>query len=199
MRGSALRVRRPSPAAVRQLLDDSLGAALTYSEVGATRGLELPAGYRHDHSEIGLGRGPDVFDRAVRALRGWQAQRGAGLEVVPDDAWVEEQETVVLLLHVGGFWSAAPCRVVYVVEETDRVAFAYGTLPGHPERGEAAFAITRDATGAVGFRVWSFSRTVDPLARLGSPIARRIQKRVTSRYLDALVEAANTAGGSRAP
>ena len=196
MRGSALQVRRPSPAAVRQLLDDSLGAALTYAEVGATRGPELPAGYRHDQSEIGLGRGPDVFDRAVRALRGWQAQRGAGLEVVPDDAWVEERETVVLLLHVGGFWSAAPCRVVYVVEEADRVGFAYGTLPGHPERGEAAFAITRDATGAVGFRVWSFSRTVDPLARLGSPIARRIQKRVTRRYLDALVEAAATTGGS---
>jgi uncharacterized protein (UPF0548 family) len=191
MGGSTLRVRRPSPAAVRQLLDDSRTAAPTYHEVGATRGLELPAGYRHDRSQIQLGRGADVFERGARALRGWQAQRGAGIELVPDDAWVEEQATVVLLLHVGGLWSAAPCRVVYVVEEADHVGFGYGTLPGHPECGEAAFAVTRDATGAVVFRVWSFSRTVDPLARLGSPFARLLQKRVTRRYLDALVEAAN--------
>ena len=103
----------------------------------------------------------------------------------------------MLLLHVGGFWSAAPCRVVYVVEEADHVGFGYGTLPGHPECGEAAFAVSRDAAGAVVFRVWSFSRTVDPLARLGSPIARRIQKRVTQRYLDALVDAANAPDGSQ--
>jgi uncharacterized protein (UPF0548 family) len=119
-------------------------------------------------------------------------QRGSGIELVPDDAWVEEDQTVVLLLHVGGLWAAAPCRVVYVIEEADRAGFAYGTLPGHPECGEAAFAVTRDATGTVVFRVWSFSRTVDPLARLGSPVARLIQKRVTRQYLEALVELANT-------
>jgi uncharacterized protein (UPF0548 family) len=34
-----------------------------------------------------------------------------------------------------------------------------------------------------------FSRTVYPLARLGSPIARRIQERVTERYLSAIAEA----------
>jgi uncharacterized protein (UPF0548 family) len=199
MRGPALRLRRPSAAAVQRLLADSREAVPTYPEVGATRAVDLPAGYRHDRCEIHVGRGPDVFERAVRALRGWQAQRGAGVEVVPDDAWVEEQETVVLLLHVGGLWATAPCRVVYVVEEADHVGFAYGTLPGHPECGEAAFAVSRGATGAVVFRVWSFSRTIDPLARLGAPVTRRIQKRVTRRYLDALVEAANAPEGSHVP
>ncbi len=39
--------------------------------------------------------------------------------------------------------------------------------------------------GAV-FRIVSFSRTVDPLARLGSPVTRLIQRRVTNRYVQAL-------------
>jgi uncharacterized protein (UPF0548 family) len=186
-----LRLRRPSPETVQRLLAEARSAALTYPEVGATRALDLPSGYRHDRYEIQLGRGQEIFERGGSALRRWQAQRGAGIEVVPGDAGVDEQETFVLLLNVGGLWSAAPCRVVYVVEEADHIGFAYGTLPGHPECGEAAFAVSRDPTGAVWFRLWSFSRTVDPLARLGAPVARRIQKRVSRLYLDALLEAAN--------
>jgi len=101
-----------------------------------------------------------------------------------------ENETVVLLLRAALLWAPAPCGVVYVVEEADQFGFAYGTLPGHPEKGEVAFTVSRDGVGAVDFRVASFSRTVDPLARLGTPITRWIQKRVTRRYLTALPEAA---------
>lgn len=79
--------------------------------------------------------------------------------------------------------------MVYEGEGPDGFAFAYGTLPGHPERGEVAFRIDRDVGGDVFFRVVSFSRTVDPLARLASPITRLIQQRVTRRYLDAIAEA----------
>jgi uncharacterized protein (UPF0548 family) len=38
--------------------------------------------------------------------------------------------------------------------------------------------------------VLSFSRTVDPLARLGTPVTRWVQKRVTRGYLTALAQAA---------
>ena len=78
-----------------------------------------------------------------------------------------------------------------------RLAGGRANICGHPECGKAAFAVSRDDTGTVTFRVWSFSRTVDPLARLGSSIARRIQKRVTQRYLEALVDAANEPGKGR--
>jgi uncharacterized protein (UPF0548 family) len=146
----------------------------------------MPVGYRHDLSDVELGRGPDVFLAAVRALRGWQAQVGAGIEVVPSDAWVDEEETVLLLIRVGVFWATAPCRVVYITDEPDHFSFAYGTLPGHPEVGEVAFSIDRDSADNVSFRVTSFSRPADPLARLGAPLARRLQKRVTREYLSAL-------------
>jgi uncharacterized protein (UPF0548 family) len=79
--------------------------------------------------------------------------------------------------------------VVYVVDEPERFAFAYGTLPGHPEMGEVAFRIERDDKGDVFFRIVSFSRTVDPLARAASPVTRRIQQRVTRRYREAIAAA----------
>jgi uncharacterized protein (UPF0548 family) len=185
-----LRLRKPSQYALEALLARARAAALSYSEVGATKRGSLPAGFRHDRYELRLGEGNDVFERAVQALRKWQPQKGAGVEVVPREAWVDENETVILLLRAAGLWAPAPCRVVYVVDEADRFGFAYGTLPGHPEMGEVAFTVSRDGGEGIDFRVTSFSRTVDPLARLGTPLTRWIQKRVTRRYLTALAQAA---------
>lgn len=99
----------------------------------------------------------------------------------------------MLLLRAAGLWAPAPCRVVYVVDEPNEVGFAYGTLPGHPETGEAAFTVSRDPSGEVNFVVTSFSRTIDLLARMGAPVARLVQRRVTRRYVTALREAAQQA------
>ena len=184
-----LRARRPSPATVLTLLSKARGSTPTYPEVGATRNESFPAGYRHLACAIDLDNRDRTFERAVETLRGWGAQLGAGIEIVPEGARVDEGETVILVIRTFGLWAVAPCRVVYVVEETDHFAFAYGTLPGHPERGEAAFALERNETGSVAFHAMSFSQTVDPLARVGAPITRRVQQRVTRRYLTALAEA----------
>jgi uncharacterized protein (UPF0548 family) len=73
---------------------------------------------------------------------------------------------------------------VSVTDDESRYGFAYGTLPGHPERGEEAFHVVRTGDGEVSFEVVAFSRPADRLARLGSPIARLIQTRVTRGYLD---------------
>ena len=147
-------------------------------------------GYVHDRYERRLGQGEEVFERAVAAIRGWQAQIGAGAQVFPTGARVGEEDTVVLLLRVGGLWATLPCWVVYAEAGPDGFAFAYGTLPGHPEKGEVAFRTDREGRGDVVFRIVSFSRTVDPLARLASRITRPVQRRVTKRYL---AEASRTA------
>src|SRR5579859_1537684 len=151
----------------------------------------MPGGYRHDRYEAPVGAGADVFDRAAAALLAWQAQIGGGVKVFPAGSQVTDAATVVLLLRAG-LWAPAPCRVVYVIAEPDRAGFAYGTLPGHPECGEVAFTLTRDGDDQVRFVVRSFSRPVDPLARLCAPVARLVQTRVTHRYIDALTEAART-------
>ena len=106
----------------------------------------------------------------------------------PPGSRVEEGRTVVLLLRAG-LWAPAPCRVVYVLAEADEIGYAYGTLPGHPECGEVAFTLRREGDRAL-LVVRSFSRRVDPLARLGAPFARHVQKRVTRGYLEALRTAA---------
>ena len=79
-----------------------------------------------------------------------------------------------------------PCRVVYVVDEPTRQGFAYGTLPGHPERGEEALVIDRNDDGSVSFSVTAFSRHATLLTRLGGPVGRLAQNFVTERYLGAL-------------
>jgi uncharacterized protein (UPF0548 family) len=181
-----LRLTRPSGGDLTRLLANAKAADLSYPEVGATKDSSLPAGYRLDRYERRLGSDENVFERAVEALHGWRAHTGAGLEVVPDDARVTLGATVLLLIKTTGLWAVAPCRVVYVVDEPDRFVFAYGTLPGHPEQGEVAMIVERHEGAGVVFRIVSFSRTVDPVARLGSPVTRLIQRRVTGRYVQAL-------------
>jgi uncharacterized protein (UPF0548 family) len=47
----------------------------------------------------------------------------------------------------------------------------------------------RGEVGGVAFRIVSFSRTVDPLARIGSPVTQLIQRRLTNQYVEALASA----------
>jgi uncharacterized protein (UPF0548 family) len=187
---AVLFVRRPTGGTLDRLLGVARAGRPTYAEVGATEEEAFPGGYRHDEDELRLGGGEDRFVRAVSAVRGWQAQLGAGVEVVPAGARVVDGQTVLLLIRAAGLWTVAPCRVVYVREEADRFAFAYGTLPGHPEQGEVSFSVTRGAEGEIVFRVASFSRPVDRLARLARPLSRRIQRRVTLEYLSSIKRAA---------
>src|SRR3954452_6396153 len=102
-----LRVTRPSATDIEALLSRSAGAEPTYAEVGATRNAELPAGYRHDSYETELGLGGETFARASDALRRWQAHKGAGAIVVPDEL-VVDGGTVLLLLRTLGLWAVAP-------------------------------------------------------------------------------------------
>jgi uncharacterized protein (UPF0548 family) len=81
----------------------------------------------------------------------------------------------------------APCRVVYVTNEPDRFGFAYGTLPGHPERGEEAFHVAKDDSGTVRFEIVAFSRPASAAARLGGPLSRAAQTRTTRRYVEGVL------------
>jgi uncharacterized protein (UPF0548 family) len=159
--------------------------ALTYREVGRTRG-ELPDGYHHVAREGILGHGPDRFAEASQALFSWQLQRRAGVRVLPATPTVTDGADAVLLLGFGPVAISAPVRVVYVIDEPDRAAFAYGTLPGHPESGEEAFAVELRPDGAVVCRVTAFSRPDSWLSRLGGPFARATQSWVTGRYVRSL-------------
>jgi len=159
-------------------------ATLTYAEHGATRG-RLPSGYHHiDRREL-IGHGPDVFDRAAVALTTWQMHRGAGLAVAASAPVAAEGSVVTLEIGWRRLSVSARCRVVYVVDEPHRRGFAYGTLAGHPERGEEAFVVElRD--NAVWCHIRAFSAPASLISRISGPAGRMVQQMVTSRYLAAL-------------
>jgi uncharacterized protein (UPF0548 family) len=107
---------------------------------------------------------------------------------MPEQAGIDEGTTVILALPLGPVRAVAACRIVTLVDEPTRIGFAYGTLPLHPEQGEESFAIERDGGGTTWFRIAAFSRPRDALARVGAPLSRMIQTRVTRSYLRAMVD-----------
>jgi uncharacterized protein (UPF0548 family) len=169
-------------------------ASLTYAEVGASRNETLPSGYHHVRMEERIGDAA-AFDRASTGLRAWAAHKGAGLRIYPNDP-VEPDATVIGVTSIGPVRIVVPCRIVSVFKEPDVFGFAYGTLAGHPERGEESFVLERRGDSTY-FIVRAFSTPVDPLARLSGPIGRAVQRSVTRRYVTGLrrfVESGNVTG-----
>jgi uncharacterized protein (UPF0548 family) len=176
----------PPVAVMPAALADRLREAdLTYPEAGATAGL-LPPAYHHLRRTVTIGYGTQAFTTAADALAGWQVHVGAGLHVSASAPTAEPGSVVQLSLGLGAIQVGAPCRVVYVIDEPDRRGFAYGTLPGHPERGEEAFIISRRPDATVTFTITAFSSPASSLAKAAGPFGRAIQRRITSRYLRAI-------------
>ncbi|MCI0688052.1 MAG: DUF1990 domain-containing protein [Sporichthyaceae bacterium] len=177
---------------VTALSDPQLGwllaTALSYPEVGATAGGpdRLPAGYRRLHRTATLGSGPDTFAAAGDALLSWRMHERAGLIVLASAPTATEGAVVVTKVGFGPLRISAPSRVVYEIAEPTRRGFAYGTLAGHPEQGEEAFVVELLADQRVTVTVTAFSRPARWFTRLGGPLARLIQDRVTDRYLASL-------------
>lgn len=169
------------PEALRQQLAE---AALTYAEIGATADEVMPAGYLHlDRSQKLLDAD---FNAAAEQLLTWQMHERSGLKVAASHVTVEPDTLVLMHLGVGRASLRIPCQVVYVINELNRVGFAYGTLPGHPETGEERFTIERDSVGVISARIRAFSNPATALARASGPIGRAMQSFMTDRYLNAL-------------
>jgi uncharacterized protein (UPF0548 family) len=99
---------------------------------------------------------------------------------------IEEGSVIAQAIQVGPLTAIACCRIVKVVDEEHAFGFAYGTLPAHPERGEEAFMVSRNA-GSGTVTISAFSRPSHVLSRLGRPLTHLIQDRVTDRYLAGLI------------
>ncbi|NJC69535.1 DUF1990 domain-containing protein [Planosporangium thailandense] len=161
---------------------------LTYPEVGATRGDELPPGYRHVRRHDKLGDGAEAFRRAAAGLRGWNMQRRAGLRV---PASTPPPEPGVRVTMRAAFLRV-PCQVVWVIDEERRYGFGYGALPGHPEIGEEAFVVSLDDGGQVWLDIRAFSRPGRWYTRLAGRLGWLVQDVATSRYVAAMRRIAAT-------
>lgn len=175
----------PSAETVRDFLDSERDLPFSYDEVGITQEYatrdDAPPGYTADRYHILLGEGADTFEKAKNALRSWGQFELEWVELLPRKAPIEPGVTVAVIARHYGFISLNSARIVHIVEDhgpVERYGFAYGTLPGHAEKGEERFTIEWDReNGAVFYNVLAFSQPAHPLARLGAPFARRLQNR----------------------
>jgi uncharacterized protein (UPF0548 family) len=95
-------------------------------------------------------------------------------------------DTATLLIPFLFLRVAAPCRVIYVVDEPRRKGFAYGTLPGHPESGEEAFIVEQTEDGSVWLTIRAFSRPSGWQWWVLYTMLRFAQALFTRRYFRAL-------------
>ena len=187
----------PSTQRIAQFLGAQRDAPFSYDEVGASReDAKAPTGYAVDHNRARLGEGRETFDRAVTALYAWKMFDIGWARLVPAGAPVEVGTAVAVLARHYGFHSVNPCRISYTIEQDEgdlvRRGFAYGTLPGHGERGEERFSVEwRREDDSVFYDLYAFSRPNQLLAKLGYPLARHLQRRFAKDSLQAMVHATN--------
>jgi len=179
-------------------LDDLAALRFSYDVVGSTRYDETPPGYHRLEYRTRIGAGSEVFARAGEALLNWRMHRAAGVPMTATDTpptigtnslgrlgagmLIGRLRTMTPLGMVG---LPVPCRVVWTVDEPDRIGFAYGTLEGHPESGEESFVVTSDPDG-VHFTIRAYSRAATWYTRLAGPATRTAQQLAARRYARAL-------------
>lgn len=167
---------KPSPPTLDEFRADQARREHSYPEVGDSND-GTPAGYDLDHNRVQLGEGREVFEKARAAIREWIMFPRPWTETHPPRAPIETGTVVAVLFHLFGLWWMNACRIVYVIDEPRRFGFAYGTLPGHVEKGEERFSVEWREDGTVWYDIRAFSRPRYWLARLGYPLSRRMQRR----------------------
>lgn len=183
-----IRLRPPTDAEVRSFLARQRARPFSYPHAGRTAA-DAPRGYRVGRRQVALGKGRAVFDRAVDELRAWRMFDLPWVRRYPPDARPETGTTVALVATWARLWSMDGLRVVYEVAEERRTGFATGTLPGHLLAGEERFLVEIGPDDEVTFLIESFSRPDHPVAWLGLPVLRYLQRKFRRESTAKLAEA----------
>ena len=162
---------------------------LNYPGIGSTESGQLPEGYHCLVSQNYLGEGLAVYRRVAQGILSWELQRRSGMRVRTESEAVTPGTRIVSVFGIGPFRINAPCEVVWVRQPLpgggpQSAGFGYGTLPGHPERGEEAFEVELDAQGRVLLKITAFSRHATWFYQAGGLVARAAQRHITSRYIE---------------
>jgi len=178
--------RKPDHEQLERLLAKHQAGSLSYTAIAATQ-RDAPPGYRLDRNRIVIGHGAEQFKRAKAAVDGWKMFDLDWIQVFPAHPSIEIGNAIAVVVRHFGFWSVNISRIVYVIDEESRYGFAYGTSLCHSEEGEERFLVEHDpATDEVWYDLYAFSKPKHPLARVGFPIARHLQKRFARESLAAM-------------
>ncbi|MBU6340078.1 MAG: DUF1990 family protein [Bacteroidetes bacterium] len=148
-----------------------------YPNIGGTCKGESPRGFDRDHVYIFLGEGPAIWEAAKTAIRQWIMFPKGWTSIFPKNALQAPGQDLFMTARILGIWWVNPCRIVYTIDESDVFGFAYGTLPGHVERGEELFSVERMPDGSVFYHIRAFSRPSRWYVRASYPLARIFQRK----------------------
>ncbi|MEZ4862764.1 MAG: DUF1990 domain-containing protein [Caldilineaceae bacterium] len=184
-------LRPVSKAEIDHFLAAQVSLSFSYAAVGASQGAP-PGGSTVDHNRVQLGSGLTVYDQACAALQRWEMFNLGWVKLCWPDQPLQPGVTVGVVAQLWGVQILNACRIVYTfdesTEEGKRFGFAYGTLPGHIERGEERFQIEwRRRDDSVWYDILAFSQPAHWLAHLGYPVTRFFQKRF-ARHSKAAME-----------
>ncbi len=167
----------PGIAKIQAFITIQTPLSFSYPGVGFTRQATAPPGYDHDFNSITLGKGEVAWEAAKEGIRQWRMFPAGWSNIRQANAPIRAGEVVAMTVRVLGIWWLNSCRIVYVLDDERQFGFAYGTLPGHVERGEELFLVERTDDGQVRYSIRAFSQPRHWLARLGYPLARIYQRK----------------------
>ncbi|MFD7154975.1 DUF1990 family protein [Kribbella sp. NPDC059898] len=156
--------------------------ALTDTAAGTT----LTGDSRSYGRTVRLGSGEDCWTFVRTELLRWGVKTRSGFSIEGDPQVVAGRRYWILA-RVGPFRIREPVQVLAVVDEPSRAGFAYGTLAGHPVRGEETFLAERRTDDSVWLTVRSQTHPALGLWRLAYPAALLAQRVYRRRYLGALL------------
>jgi uncharacterized protein (UPF0548 family) len=167
----------------RALTGDGAGVTLT--------GGDQQAGFHGYERTVLLGHGSSLWTFASTEILRWGVKTRSGFSVESaNDAGLDHPvatgDRYWLVAHLGPLRIREPVQVVAVVDEPNRKGFAYGTLAGHPVRGEEAFLVDRGADGSVRLTIRSLTRPASGLWRAAYPLALLAQRLYRRRYFRSL-------------
>ena len=184
-------LRKPSDLQIQAFITAQQQSNFSYSPVGITRSATAQ-GYTMDHNRVQLGSGAQCFYAATAAIRRWKMFDLGWVHLFSDETPIKTGATVAVVINHLGFWSMNACRIAYVVEDHGRVeryGFAYGTLTEHAERGEESFTVEwNQDDDSVWYDILALSKP-GPMATLGYPLVRRLQKRFARDSKEAMKRA----------
>lgn len=181
----------PSDLRITAFLAEQKELDYSYPEVGASRE-GSPSGYNIDHNRVFIGSGKNIFEASCQALRDWKMFPEAWTKIIPIAAPIQQGQVVAMVARAYSLWWLNACRIVYTLDEDTpvrRFGFAYGTLPGHVERGEERFSVEWLTDDTVWYDLRAFSQPRYWPVRLARPVARGLQRRFIADSKLAMVRA----------
>ncbi|MFT2816797.1 DUF1990 family protein [Leifsonia sp. A12D58] len=141
--------------------------------------------YRRSAVSAVVGAGDTTWERVAHDVLRWRVKTASGF-AVNSTGPVSRGDRVDVTAQLLGTTIIEPVEVVSVVEQPNRVGFAYRTLPGHPVSGEEAFVVHR-LGDEIHLTVRSLTRAAPQQPwRVLYPLLRIAQHVVRKRYLRAL-------------